>query len=216
MLTAVALLLLAPTPPIAEVPSGRPQLLVTVRQELGTPLSSVTLHQVAAEVRSVWREHVDVDFGPPGALRRGVDDDALELVVTDRMPDGSVSPVLGWIDFVDGEPAKAITVSMGAVRALTDEGKWAGRRFTQWPRGLRDTFLARALGRGIAHELGHYLLRSKAHTARGLMRERFSVAELMDRGVARYRLDASELALLERRTTSYRLARRMSPEPSPQ
>jgi len=38
------------------------------------------------------------------------------------------------------------------------------------PIAERETYLGRAMGRALAHELGHYLLASKAHTAAGLMR----------------------------------------------
>jgi len=34
----------------------------------------------------------------------------------------------------------------------------------------QDLLLSRALGRALAHELGHYLLNSRAHAPNGLMR----------------------------------------------
>jgi hypothetical protein len=41
-----------------------------------------------------------------------------------------------------------------------------------WPAGLREEIVARALGRALAHEIGHYLLRSPHHTSSGLMQAR--------------------------------------------
>ena len=40
----------------------------------------------------------------------------------------------------------------------------------QMPQSQRETLLARAMGRALAHELGHYLLASKVHTEHGLMK----------------------------------------------
>jgi hypothetical protein len=37
---------------------------------------------------------------------------------------------------------------------------------------LRDEVVARALGRALAHEIGHYLLRSPHHASSGLMQAR--------------------------------------------
>ena len=37
-------------------------------------------------------------------------------------------------------------------------------------RATHDALVGRALGRALAHELGHYVLQTKAHSTRGLMR----------------------------------------------
>ena len=65
----------------------------------------------------------------------------------------------------------------------------------------RRTFLARALGRALAHEIGHYLLGSKQHTARGLMKARQTAVDLF--GFDRSRLD---LTVAERSAALTRLA----------
>jgi hypothetical protein len=60
------------------------------------------------------------------------------------------------------------------------------------PQALVDLFLARALGRALAHEIGHYLFGS-AHTAHGLMRASFTPAELIEPiTAARYGFDARD------------------------
>ena len=38
------------------------------------------------------------------------------------------------------------------------------------PTLFHELLLSRALGRALAHELGHYLLKSRTHSAAGLMR----------------------------------------------
>ena len=58
------------------------------------------------------------------------------------------------------------------------------------PHMLSDLFLSRALGRALAHEIGHYLLGTSRHTARGLMRPHFSPLELRESSTRRrYGLD---------------------------
>jgi hypothetical protein len=53
--------------------------------------------------------------------------------------------------------------------------------------------ISRALGRALAHEIGHYLLRTSRHTARGLMREHFYPLELLEPATRqRYGLDPAD------------------------
>jgi hypothetical protein len=40
----------------------------------------------------------------------------------------------------------------------------------QWPRSLHDQIVGRVIGRVLAHEVGHFVLRMPRHTAAGLMR----------------------------------------------
>lgn len=62
--------------------------------------------------------------------------------------------------------------------------------FPGLPHILSDLFLSRALGRALAHEIGHYLLGTSRHTARGLMRAQFLPLELPESATRhRYGLD---------------------------
>jgi hypothetical protein len=65
------------------------------------------------------------------------------------------------------------------------------------PDTLADLFIARALGRALAHEIGHYLLGTARHTSHGLMRARFTPQELVEpASEARYGLDRRDRAAL--------------------
>ena len=65
--------------------------------------------------------------------------------------------------------------------------------FPSLPHRLSDLFLSRALGRALAHEIGHYLLGTSRHTARGLMRARFLPLELPESATPqRYGLDPAD------------------------
>jgi hypothetical protein len=67
--------------------------------------------------------------------------------------------------------------------------------FLGFPSGLRDQFLARALGRVIAHELGHILLQSGEHDV-GIMRPVQTGRDLVSPDRATFSLSAPGLARL--------------------
>jgi hypothetical protein len=68
---------------------------------------------------------------------------------------------------------------------------------------LGKTFLGRALGRALAHEIGHYLLGTREHAAHGLMRAQFAPQDLLeDAGGRLYGLDfRGHVALMSCRTS---------------
>ena len=227
MRIAAALLMLSPALAFAEPETTgpcerpcsaprRPQLIVTVRQDLKPPLPASTLVRIAADVRKLWQPHVDIQLTTFADDAAGAGaDDALTLLLTERESSRS-GDGLGWIEFVDEEPARVITVSVARARTLAAAGSWQGRPIDAWPPAIRETFLTRALARGIAHEVGHYLLRSKTHTARGLMREVFSVAEIMGGTRPDGLFVREDLARLRQRSTMYMLARQGKSEAGPQ
>jgi hypothetical protein len=57
-----------------------------------------------------------------------------------------------------------------------------GRSIDRMPPGQVNVLLGTLLGRALAHELGHYLLRSSAHTGTGLMRGRRTIHEFIAPG----------------------------------
>jgi hypothetical protein len=210
MIGVFALLMLAPAAGPTPAADSRPQLLVVVRQDAQPPLAAGLLRRIADEAQEIWRPYLDIAFRSADDLAPFRGDDTLELLLTDRQSNGRVTPGLGWIDFVDGDPSRAITVSVGAAKALAEHAKFGGRALSAWPPALRQLFLTRSLARSVAHEIGHYLLRSKDHTAVGLMRARFTVDEIMTSGLRQYRLQPAEVDLVKQRSVAYALARRNS------
>jgi hypothetical protein len=70
------------------------------------------------------------------------------------------------------------------------------------PSALRDGEVGLALGRAVAHEIGHYLFNTRSHTADGLMRARFETRDLIDPRSPRFEADraSSEIvAIVARR-----------------
>ena len=71
-----------------------------------------------------------------------------------------------------------------------------GTREPQWPRAVRDRVLGRMIGRVVAHEIGHWLLRSRDHSTSGLMRAHQTTDALADPGRAGFALAPADFARL--------------------
>lgn len=189
---------IAPHPP---PPPARLQLLVRVKPDAGA-LDKTLMTDVFAEASAIWKRYVDIEFiAADREPARGFDDDLTLVVRNQPLRRSEADSIgLGAIEFqAPDRPAHAITVSIAATEQLAARGAWAGRPFDALPRRVHDDFVARALGRTIAHEIGHYLLRSTAHAHRGLMRPQFTAAELMDRRLAAYELEPAQVGVLEQR-----------------
>lgn len=147
----------------------------------------VTVEEAAIrEAAAIWSEyHVVVDSAVPCASEPD------ETIVLTVQPGFAPAPVnnagttanvavaLGALTFAaDGTPVSLITVYFDRLRlAITHErlGDVAAER---WPPAMRQRIVGRALGRVIAHEIGHYLLATRAHSSSGLMRSVQPFAEL--------------------------------------
>jgi hypothetical protein len=186
---------------IAANPSPRLHLIVRVAAEAGA-LDNTSMADVVAEASAIWSPYVDIEFTTADRPPAGVFDDQLTLVVRNQpLRRSEVDSIgLGAIDFqAPDRPARAITVSAAAVEMLAAHGGWAGRPFDALPRRVHDDFVVRALGRSVAHEIGHYLLRSAAHTHHGLMRPQFTTIELMDTRRSAYALEPAQIGALAQR-----------------
>jgi hypothetical protein len=89
---------------------------------------------------------------------------------------------LGAVTFLDGQGSveRSLALSVKAVRGVVDEAPWANRRVADWPPAAREELVGRALGRVLAHEIGHYLLAWRGHTSDGLMCAEFRAERLVD------------------------------------
>jgi hypothetical protein len=54
------------------------------------------------------------------------------------------------------------------------------------------TCISRALGRALAHEIGHYLLASKDHAPKGLMKARHFTGDLFGPNIGAFDLTATQ------------------------
>jgi hypothetical protein len=89
------------------------------------------------------------------------------------------SNALGWIGFTDAGPGRFIVLSVRRAMALLAGAQLGARRLSEMP-GMVERLLPRALGRALAHELGHFLLARREHSASGVMRESFRPEDVAD------------------------------------
>lgn len=80
------------------------------------------------------------------------------------------------IRFVNAQPMNVITINPQTAGVLLDQDARDGRLTNNQFPALRQLRLGRMLGRALAHEIGHFLGQSGAHTESGLMRPTHTVA----------------------------------------
>jgi hypothetical protein len=154
-----------------------PPITVTVTAA-GVPPS--LLHNVFDEADAIWKgsgisfvwriaerdpRPCQVDGPPPLPLSLRVTfGDAPGAVKGGQLP-------LGWIVFDDvTTPEQEIYVSYGNAMRFLKSARGVVGLLDQMPQAQKETLLGRAMGRALAHEIGHYLLASKIHTPKGLMK----------------------------------------------
>ena len=155
------------------------------------------------EADAIWRAH-GVALVALAPAHPAPPDAEVRLVVTlDRTPKPPAPgrlPRLGAILFDhDNIPATTLAIEVAAVEATVARTRWGGRPFDQWPPAWRDTLVGRALGRVLAHEIGHYLLASRRHAGDGLMRASFDGDELLRPGRHGFAVAARDLPRLRTR-----------------
>jgi hypothetical protein len=164
-------------------------------------------NRVEREVTAIWRRFgIDVQWrdARPGELR-------VTVVVKDTgTAAGSLAP-LGWVNFVNNEPSAVMYASADAAWDIVQTGRTDAGRFADDPLALQQVVAARLIGRAVAHELGHYLLGSRVHSRRGLMRATLDVVDALTRGADWYDLDRGQRAMLERRLAWLAAAARARP-----
>lgn len=181
----------------ASTPSPLPPLVVTVTEMTGMParlvprvLEEATAIWNTAGVTFVWRR-----VSPQAAARM----DQVPAATALRIVFGTARGVgtengipLGWIRFDDDEPTREIYVSYrNAVEYLNGSEAVVGLP-SQMTMLERDIYLSRAMGRALAHELGHYLLASKEHTRGGLMRATHTASDFFDAQRRAFAIDAAQ------------------------
>jgi hypothetical protein len=142
---------------------------------------------VIAEADAVWRQH---GFMVVDVSRDNTQVDVfLKVLVMSRS--GRVDPWrtayiahaghggLGAIVFDDsGRPSDAIVLNADAIADTIKRAPGGLCDFKPCPPALLKVVMARALGRVLAHEIGHFVLALPSHAPSGLMRPTFSGREL--------------------------------------
>jgi hypothetical protein len=174
-----------------------PSIRVGVFAPAGMETSSVD--RICAETDAIWRptgitftwhRMTSEDPASGSGLKVAIENRRLE-VATGRT-------ALGWITFTGSDPQTWIHLSIAGAEDLLASSD-----------ALEDTVPARqqrlverALGRALSHELGHYLLASKAHTPHGLMRASWPPREIFGQGRDGFELTTAERQLAVQRLLS--------------
>jgi len=157
----------------------------------GLPVSSRGV--LIGEAQSIWeRGHVSLKWLRDKSDAGG--DPVLRVLVVARpvtTPEHTPWTVAELVK-PEGFNAVAIASTTGARRIL-DESRWAQM---MPPTALYDYRLGIVLGRAVAHEIGHYLLRTSTHAKEGLMRARIDAREFADPRSDRFHLDQAAEAHL--------------------
>ena len=139
-----------------------------------------------AEAAAIWAPYrVSIVAGrrTPAAL-------SLIVVVSCTRESPAWQGPLGSVDFdADGVPGHVVTLFLDRLLRMLGESSLSDRRAENWPRAMREETLARAVGRILAHEIGHVVLRTTDHAGRGLMRAVQYARDLIEPGREQHRLE---------------------------
>jgi hypothetical protein len=196
----------AAAPDTRPVPGGPvltslPPLVVSVYAAPG--ISPALVDRTLAEADAIWRAAgVTIDWQVrqheplPDRARRARDPyvPAALRVIIDEAPgarqDGGMP--IGWVAFAGGDPEAELHVSHRNAVALLEAARQVSVSRNDMPPLEVEVLLGRAMGRALAHELGHYLFASKSHTGRGLMQAVRSAAEMFAPSRVRYEISRDE------------------------
>jgi hypothetical protein len=180
--------------------AGEPRFHVALAFMSEPRLSPALTTAAVRETAAIWSRYgVVVDRTLPCA---SAPDEAIVLTVRT----GRSQPfaplyrpsILGAINFDDdGTPYSIVTVYLDLILRSVGMAKLGDVGEDRWPPELRERVVGRALGRVIAHEIGHYLFASRQHSSNGLMRRVQSFFELFgepDSGFLLSRADERRLA----------------------
>jgi hypothetical protein len=193
-----------------------PTLHVRVRVDARAVEAHVRLADLARDVRAIWQPYADLVFTDLADPAGEPFDDEVQLVISDRpgFAAGGGS-ALGWINFLEpGRPGNFVTVSLATARSLMAGERSMGRRIEDLPPALRQQYVTRAVSWSAAHEIGHYLLRTSAHSPRGLMRARLTAAEIVRNERQWLMLEPREAEAIRNRASRDALVTTLRVEPS--
>ena len=197
LMSLAAALATAAASPLSSPQSANafPPIGVTVIVARGVAPTLVS--RILRETDAIWRGSGfsfvwQREGGLPAALSVTIDDaPTIQL-------DGQTT--LGWIRFDDRDvPAPAIHLSYVNAMSLLEQSRGIVGPVAQMPIAERETLLGRAMGRALAHEMGHYLLASKVHTAKGLMATKRSATDLFADDRAHFRIDDAQRSAMAAR-----------------
>lgn len=181
-----------------------PRARLVLTFETPTPEKPPSRHVVSAaieELTAIWAPYaVGIELAGGAPCNADVDATHLSIAIQGGIaePAAWATPLAAVRFSDDGVPDPVISVFYGELVRLVTGTPFMEKRSPEWPNSIRDQLVGRALGRVLAHEIGHFLLRLHEHTG-GLMRARHPVPALIDPDRRAFRLlpaDAGHLRAL--------------------
>ena len=174
--------------------------VLSVRFPTSNELSAVSQSALINETESIWRDaHVQLRWIRDN---RSTDEDRpLRIVVARRVMAVTDNqwPVAELMRFEDRSAIALASIS-AALRIVEERPELP---LVDLP-AMRQYKLGVVLGRAVAHEIGHYLLQSNAHSPYGLMRASIDAREFADLRTGAFRLDRESQAYLAARALAAR------------
>jgi hypothetical protein len=171
---------------------------LTVNVSASPDIPPALVSRALAETGAIWRA-AGVEFvwqrGPAYSATA-----ALHVVIgneTRPVRDGGLA--LGWIYFDESTPGQRIYVSYANVHQLMLDSPGVAGPQDRMPLLEREVLMARAIGRALAHELGHYFLATKVHTKAGLMKAHKTAAEFFGPDPRPFKLDGGQRSVISAR-----------------
>jgi hypothetical protein len=162
---------------------GQPAFSAHLRLDLvfnGERLPPSVKTSAIEEASRIWAPY-DVDLREVGSTEAGRDGAVRLMVSVASRPARNVSAdALGSIYFVDGSPTALILLYPNTIAALMPMSLMLGPGVHERSPFSYEHMLGRVTGRALAHEIGHYLLRSRRHSERGLMRGKPQMTEMIE------------------------------------
>jgi len=216
IVTSLVVALLASTPLAADSAAAVTQPLppLIVNLSIAANISPTLLARVLEETTAIWRRSGFSFVWRPAArevvpyARTSEAGPALPahlrvVIGNDRGQARANQVPLGWITFDDDHsPLPEIYVSYENANRLIEAARGFVGVASQMTGVQREVLLARTIGRALAHEMGHYLLASKVHTAHGLMQASHSASDFFATGNNAFRIDAAQLRSIDARLRS--------------
>jgi hypothetical protein len=180
--------------PGVDATSGR-----TLAVQLGTAatLPAPVRETLMREAARIWRHHgVTLEWTAAGA-QVPAHEPRLRVLVVERAlstADG-VWPVGELVRLADQSAAPGVRTALAVLSVAAARDVVTAAHVGSEPNARTRSRLGLVLGRALAHEVGHFLLDTSTHAARGLMRARIDAAEfadlrdgsfLLDRAAARW------------------------------
>jgi len=175
----------------------RPELTLNISLMSTQELPAWSAGALVAETNAIWWDsHLSLRwrtidlYDPPAEPEIA---GSLKVLIMAREVPGAGVPAsltVGELVLNEGAMPLAIASITGARRIVEEAQRF---QVLERPHAVEHR-LGVVLGRAVAHEIGHYLLRTKTHAPRGLMRAAIDAREFADPASRTFRLDGAARA----------------------